>query len=82
MLQKNSKKDRGTQFLTSCVQPLISAQVMISAFLRSSPALGSVVTAQSLLGILSLPLSLSLPRYQALSLSFSRYKALSLSLSK
>ena len=40
---------------------LVSVQVMISWFMSSSPALGSVLTAWSLLGILSLPPSLSLP---------------------
>ena len=39
------------------VQFLISAQVMISWFVSSSPALGSVLTAWSLLGILSPSLS-------------------------
>ena len=51
------------------VQLLISAQVMISWFMGSSPVSSSVLTAQSLLGILStsvsasplLSLSLSLP---------------------
>ena len=40
------------------VQLLISAQVMVSRFVRSSPASGSMLTAWSLLGILSVPLSL------------------------
>ena len=39
------------------VRLLISAQVMISQFVSSSPASGSVLMVQSLLGILSLPLS-------------------------
>ena len=39
------------------IQLLISARVMISEFMESSPALGSVLTAWSLLGILSPPLS-------------------------
>ena len=38
-------------------QLLTYAQVMISWFMSSSPELGSVLTAWSLLGILSLPLS-------------------------
>ena len=42
------------------VQLLISAQVTISQFMRSSPALGSALTAWSLLRIVSLP-SVSLP---------------------
>ena len=40
------------------VQLLVPAQVMISQFVSSSPASGSLLTAQSLPGILSLPLSL------------------------
>ena len=48
---------------------LVSAQVMTSWFVGSSPALGSMLTAQSLLGIVSLPLSLPVPC--SLSLSFS-----------
>ena len=40
---------------------LILVQVMISWFLRSSPKSGSMLTAWSLLRILSLPLSLPLP---------------------
>ena len=40
---------------------LVSAQVMISQFMKWSPASGSVLTVRSLLGILSLPLSLPLP---------------------
>ena len=46
---------------------LISARVMISWFVRSSPTTGSVLTVQSLLGILSL--SLFLPYLCSLSLS-------------
>ena len=42
---------------------LVSAQVMISQFVSSSPASGPVMSPQSLLGILSLSLSLCpLPR--------------------
>ena len=51
------------------VQSLILAQVMISPFMGSSPMSVSVLTAQSLLGILSLPLSLPLPCSLSLSLS-------------
>ena len=40
------------------IQLLISAQVMISLFVGSNPMLSSVLTAQGLLGILSLSLSL------------------------
>ena len=42
------------------VKCLTLAQVMISCFMSSSPTSGSVLTVQSLLGILSLPLSLPL----------------------
>ena len=51
-------------------QLLISAQVMISQAMGSSPASGSVLTAQSLLGFsLSPSLSLPLPCSPSLSLS-------------
>ena len=39
------------------VKLLVSAQVTISRLVGSSPTSGSVLTVQSLLGILSLPLS-------------------------
>ena len=44
------------------VQLVISAQVMISRFMGSSPTLGSALTVWSLLGILSF--SLPLPTFQ------------------
>ena len=44
------------------------AQVMITRFVGSSPASDSALTAQSLLGILSLPRSLPLPSTFSLSL--------------
>ena len=47
----------------------ISAQVIISRLMGSSPTWGSAMTARSLLGILSLPLSLPLPRLLSVSLS-------------
>ena len=50
------------------VQLLVLAQVMISQFVSSSPASGSVLMAQSLLGILSLPLSFLLPYSCSLSI--------------
>ena len=54
---------------------LVWAQVMISQFMRSSPMWGSALAAQSLLGILSLPLSVP-PAYTcalfSLSLSLSQ----------
>ena len=52
---------------TPRVQLLISAQIMISQFMSLSPVVGFVLTAQSLLGILS-P-SLSAPTHCACSLS-------------
>ena len=45
---------------------LVLAQVMISWFMSSSSASGSVLTVQSLLGIFSLPVSLPLPNLCAL----------------
>ena len=48
---------------------LVLAQGMISQFVSSSPTLGTMLTAQSLPGILSLPLSLPLPCLLCLSLS-------------
>ena len=53
------------------VQLLISAQVMISWFLRSSPMLSFVLTAWSLFGILSLSPFISVPPSLSLSLSLS-----------
>ena len=54
---------------------LVSVQVMISWFMSSSPALGSVLTAWSLLGFLSLPPSLSAPPLDCtISLSLKRNK--------
>ena len=58
------------------VRLLVSAQVMISQFVGLSPMWGSALTAWSLLGIFSLPLSLTLPHLSACACS------LSLSLSK
>ena len=52
-------------------QLVISAQVMISRFVSSRPKLGSALTVQSLLGILSLSLSLY-PSLLVLSLSLSK----------
>ena len=51
------------------IQVLISVQVLISQFVISSPASGSVLTVQRLHGILSLPLSLCPSRMCAHSLS-------------
>ena len=55
MLLLNLKNGRAPGWLSWL--SMISAQVMISWFMGSSPALGSVLTVQSLLGVLSLPLS-------------------------
>ena len=52
-----TKRNRGA-WVAQSVKHLTSAQVMISQFVGLSPVSGSVLTAQSLLGILSLPLSL------------------------
>ena len=54
------------------VKPPTLAQVMISQLVGLNPAQGSALTVQSLLGILSLPLSLPLPCL--CSLSFSLYQ--------
>ena len=53
---------------------LISAQVIISQVVRSSPTSGSELTVWSLLGILSLPLSLPLPHSRVLSLKINFFK--------
>ena len=42
------KKDFGGAWVAQLVERLTSAQVMISRFVGSSPASGSVLTAQSL----------------------------------
>ena len=55
------------------IQGLVSAQAVMSQFVSSSHTSGSVLTAQNLLGILSLPLSLPLPACK-LSLSLSQNK--------
>ena len=66
---KNGKK-RGAWVAQSVERPT-SAQVMISRLVGSSPASGSVLTAQSLEPALDsvLPLSLSLPHSCSVSLS-------------
>ena len=59
------------------VKPPTSAQVVISRFMSSSPASGSVLTAQSLEPVLdsvSPSLSLPLPRSYSVSLSLSQNK--------
>ena len=60
----------GSSGRSTCL--LISTQLMISGFMRSSPASGSALTAWSLLGILSLPLSPCPSPTHALSLSLSK----------
>ena len=52
---------------------LVLAQAMISWFMSSNPVLGSVLTEQSLLGILSLSLSLCPSPAHDLSLKISKY---------
>ena len=51
---------------------LISAQVMISWLVGSSPMLGSTLTVQTLLGIPSLPLSLPFPQVLSVSLRINK----------
>ena len=63
------------------IRLLILAQVMTSRFTGQSSASGSVLTARSLPGILSLPLSLPLPRLHTFSL-FPCLHAFSLSQNK
>ena len=53
-------------------QLLTLAQVLISQFVNSSPALGSVLRAQSLLGILSPSLSVSTLLVLSLSLKINK----------
>ena len=64
------------------IRLLILAQVEISRFVSLSPTSGSVQIAQSLLGILSLPLSLPLPCLYSLSLKINlkTYKRIFLSI--
>ena len=50
----------GGAWVAQSVECLTLAQVMISQFVSSSPASGSMLTTQSLLGILDLVLSLCL----------------------
>ena len=65
-----SKIPRGAGVAQSVnIPPLISALVMISRLIRICPTSGSALTAQSLLGILSLPLFLSFPHSDSLSFS-------------
>ena len=57
-MQEGKKWSRGAWWLGRLsVQLLILAQVMISWFMRSSPALGSALPARSLLGMHILSLS-------------------------
>ena len=60
------------------IRLLISVQVMILWFMRSSPVSGSVLTMQGLPGILALPLSLLHPHLcmNAYMLSFSQINKL------
>ena len=67
------KKTRGAPgwFSQLSVQLVVSSQVIISQFVSLSPASSSTLAKQTLLGILSLPLSLPLPCSFCLSLSLS-----------
>ena len=65
---KVSKNLRGSWWLSQLSIQLFSAQVMISQFLGLSPALGSALAVQSLLGILFL----FLPDPPLLTLSISK----------
>ena len=56
-----NKSWEGDAWVAQSVKRLTSGQVMISRFMASSTTSGSTLTTQSLLGILSLPLSLPLP---------------------
>ena len=56
--QKSYVKGMPGWFSQLSIQLLISAQVMISPFLNSSPTQGSALTIQNLLGLLSLSLPL------------------------
>ena len=68
-----SEKKRGDTWVAQLVQCLTSAQVMISWFVGSSPASGSVLTAQSLEPASDcVSLSLSAPPLLTLCLSFSQ----------
>ena len=58
-------------WVAQSVKCWISAQVMISQFMSSSPTSGSVLTVWSLPGILLLPLSLPLPHSCSCCLSLS-----------
>ena len=69
----NKRHVRGAWVAQSVKLPT-SAPVMISRFVSSSPVLGSVLTVRSLLGILSLPLSLPLPWLHSLSFSLSKIR--------
>ena len=64
------------------VERLTSAHVMISQFVGSNPTSGSLLSAQSPLQILCLPLSAPPPLTHTLSLSLSLSHSLSLSLSQ
>ena len=58
--------------MTQLIKHLISAQVVISRFVGSSPMLGSALAARSLLGILSPYLSRPYPHAHTRSLSLAR----------
>ena len=54
-------------WVAQLVEHLTLAQIMISWFMGSSPALGSLLSAKSPLWFLCTPLSLSLPHLHSLS---------------
>ena len=66
------KMQRRGAWVAQSVECPTSAQVMISRFMSSTPTWGSLLSAQSLLRILSLPLSLC-PSLLTLSLSQNKH---------
>ena len=70
LIKLQSKFISLSAWVTQPVKRPTAAQIMISWFMSSSPTSGSALTVQSLLGILSPPLSLPLPTHtRTLSLS-------------
>ena len=74
--QYHLKKQEGGAWVAQLVECLTSAQVMISQFMSSSPASGSMLTAQSLESAsdMCLPLSLCPSPAHTLSISLSESK--------
>ena len=71
---KNNKRGAPGWLSRLSVRLLVSAQVVISWFVSSSLASGSVLTVRSLLGILALSSLSGLPRSCCLSLKISKLK--------